>query len=766
MQTEDNQDYITIFANYMRLVKNHWRWIVVSPIVCCFMAGFYLLITPKTYERTAKIIVKEDSKKSAGELDEMTILNEINFFFQGTNINNEREVLQSQTIMLDVVEQLHLETSYTKRSFLRRRELYTETPVVVIFPDTEKVRKEFSLCVKILSEKEVQLNIFRTNSTTLRSAPITARFFDTIATPLGRMVVLPTDFFNEGIINKSIYVTKSDSRYVADFLRKKLDVNTDANTSIIRISITDNSIARAEDILNTLITVYDDNRIAYKNLVVANTSNFINERLDIIREELGEADKTISMYKSTNMIADMRTSTDISLRESSDYSKKIFELQNQLSIAGFLKDYLANASNRNNLIPSNSGIENTALEKQIDEYNSLMLKKSRLLENSSEKSPAVVEIANSLSEMKKTIVRSVDNHIRGLNLQISGTKNREEEVNQKIFDVPEKEIVVASIERRLKIQEKLYLYLLQKREENEFGGAITITNYKIIDRAEGSFIPVSPKKYKVLLFALIIGFLIPLGTLYVKEMFNTTVKYAKDITNFLSIPFLGTIPQINEDKIFKFRKKKTDRKDFIVIKNGSQNAVNEAFRVVRTNIDIITAKENSIKTIMFTSFNEQAGKSFTAVNLAASLSLTKKKTLLIDLDLRKAALSSRLNAPETGISDYLDNKTASIEDIIVKESNFDFIPVGTVPSNPVELLASDGKLKNLIAELRKTYDYILIDTTALEPVADANIIEKASDMTVFVVRERLSDCNKFPDLETLHKNNKFANMTILLNGGH
>jgi capsular exopolysaccharide synthesis family protein len=769
MQTEDNIDYISIIQNYLRLVKNHWHWVVISPIICCLIAGFYLLITPKVYERTAKIVVKEDSKKSAGDLDEMTILKELNFFSPSTNIKNEMEVLRSHKVMQEVVKRLNLEMSYKKRYGLQRLELYNESPITVFFLDTMKKNNEFSLSVKFLPENKVKIKNFKTKSNTLSGLPITANFFDTINTPLGKITVEPTSFFSENFINKTVHVTKSNTRVIIDFFKNKLNVSTDESSTVIRISITDNSVLRAEDVLNTLITIYDKDRIAFKNLVVKNTSNFINERLEIIKQELSEEDKNISHYKSSNMIADMRTSTDISLRESSKYNKEIFDLQSQLSIAGFIKDYLTNSANKDNLIPSNSGVENTALEKQISDYNLLMLKKFRLLENSSEKSPAVVEMSNLLTEMKQSIIRSVDNLISALKLQISGMKDKELETNQKIADIPEKEVGMSAIERRLKIQENLYIYLLQKREENELGGALPITNYKIIDNAEGSLVPIAPRKRKILFMAFTIGVLIPLGFLYFKEIFNTTIKYSKNVTNNVSIPFLGTIPYTNgENNLLKIRKKESEKKKYIVIKSNNQDAVNEAFRIVRTNLSILTAKENSVKTIMFTSFNECAGKSFVALNLALSFASAKKKTVLIDLDLRKATLSSLIKTSKSGISDYLDNEISSVEQLIVKEPfqpNLDFISSGNLPYSPVETLINDNKLEELIAHLRKTYDYILLDTTAFDAFADASIIEKISDMTLFIVREKMSDERKLSDLEDIYKNNKFSNMSVVLNGG-
>jgi len=772
MQAEDNQDYVLIIKNYLTILKNYWHWVVLSPILCCVIAGFYLLITPKVYERTAKIVVKEDSKKTSGDLDEMTILKELNFFSPSTNINNEMEVLRSQKLMQEVVRRLHLEMSYKKYHRLKQVELYHESPITVIFPDTIKKANEFSLSVKLLPENKVKIKKFTAKAMSLSGLPITAHFFDTVATPLGRLVIVPTSFFNEDFINTTIYVTKSSQREITDFYKDKLNVSTDENSTVIKISITDNSILRAEDVLNTLITIYDEDRIAYKNLIVTNTSSFINERLEMIKSELGEEDKNISNYKSSNMVADVKTSTDISLRESSDYSKELLKLQNQLSIAFSIKEHLTNLANRNNLIPANSSIENKALEKQIDDYNLLMLKKSRLLENSSEKSPAVVESVNTLTEMKQSIIRSIDNLITATRLQIAGIKNKEVETNQKIADIPEKEMGITAIDRRLKTQEKLYLYLLQKREENELGGALTFPNYKIIENAEGSLAPIAPQKYKILLIACAIGLLLPLCILYFKEVLNTTIKSTKDVTSKLSIPFLGTIPYTNrEHNLLKIKKKKQKNQEFIVIKNNHQDAVNEAFRIVRTHVSLLAAKDKNIKTIMFTSFNERAGKSFVALNLAVSFALAKKKILLIDLDLRTAGLSAWVNSHQkNGISGYLDNLTDSLEQLIVKEPfqpNVDFISSGKLPYNPVELLISDNRLEKLIAELRKMYDYILLDTTAFDTFADASIVEKVSDMTLFVVRERMSDERKLSDLEeTVCKNKTFANMTVLLNGSY
>ncbi len=760
---ENNEIIIT---DYLKLIIKNWYWIILSTIVCCTVAGVYIIITSKTYERTAQIMIKEDSKQGISELDEMSILKEINFFSSKTNINNEVEILRSNKIMKEVIERLHLEKSYKIRSGLKYKELYSKSPIEVTFLDAEE-GETFSLIVTPLSEKEIELTSFKVEFARSFDKSIKANILDTITTPLGRLIVSPTLYYNNDFKEKPIHVSKLNAKDITEYLCKNLKVTKSKENTVIKLSLYDNSIQRADDILNTLISVYNEDNITYKNQVVTSTSNFINERIGIIEEELGLVDKDISQYKSSNMVADIKASTNLFITESSVYNKQVFELQNQLSISKFIKEYLTNPANNNNLIPSNSGVNDIALEKQISEYNSYMLKRARLIENGSEKSPAVIELTNALIAMKQSIIRSVDNLIVLFELQIAGIKNREIQTNQKIAGVPEKEMDIISIERRLKIQENLYLYLLQKREENELAGAITTSNFRIVNVAGGDSTPVEPKASLIMLFAFLIGFFAPCTFFFFKRSFETTIKDSKDITNNLTIPFIGSIPQVNQKTNIQNETKKIN--NYIIIGENKQDAVSEALRIARTNISFMTTKEDAAKTIMLTSFNENAGKSFVALNLAISFALTKKRTILIDLDLRKATLSSLVNSSKAGLSNYLDNKISSLEEIIIKEpfqqTNLDFIPVGKIPSNPVELLLND-EFKKLISELCKIYDHIILDTTAFDVVADASIIDKVSDMTIFVLREDLSDRRKLPELENVYKNDKLNNMTILLNGSH
>jgi capsular exopolysaccharide synthesis family protein len=746
-------------ADYLHLMKYKRYWFALSIITCFLGAVLYLQTTPKIYERYAQIMIKDYTQQDNSGVDEMSVLSELSFFVPKLNINNEVELLHSKRMKLEVIKKLNLSTRYTIKSKLKTVELYRDTPVFVGFPDSEE-GEFFSFILNIISPEEVELNEFKQGETKFPKISIKARISDTTDTPVGKITIFPTLYNIEKYFNIPIHVTKSGLDQMAESLN--IEAKTNTNNTIITLSLTDNIPERAEDVLNTLIAVYDKDNIIYKNQVVEKASNFIKKHLDIIENELELVDKDISKYRSENMATDIQTSTEIFLIESSTYNKQAFELQNQLSIAEFIKEYLANPANNSSLIPSNSGLENSPLETQISEYNTMMLKRVRLIENGSDKSPAVIELTNASMAMKQSIIRSIDNLIVVLNLQIKELRNREKQTNENIAGVPKKEQEMIPIKRRLNTQEELYLYLLKKHIENELVGAVTISNFRIVNEAEGSIFPIFPKSRIILLAALIVGLLIPFFIFWLKEIFYTGIRGSKDITDNLSIPFLGVVPQNRQ----KQRQQSTQNavSSFFVVKDDRRDPINEAFRVVRSNIDFMNLK-NKANVIMITSFNIGSGKSFISLNLAVSFALTGKKVILVDLDFRKATLSSCLASHNTGTSAYLSGISSNLDELIVKEwlnPNLDILPVGKLPTNPTELLLN-SKFKELIAILQKRYDYVFMDTTTVNIMADASIVANTANMTIFVVRERLFDRRMLPELEQIYRTDRFSNMAILLN---
>ena len=590
---------------------------------------------------------------------------------------------------------------------------------------------------------------------------------DSIQTSAGIMIVSPTQEFTDAFIGTSI-------RYVRGSMRAAVDTYSNAlvaelgneDATIINLSINDTSIRKAEDILNTLIEVYNENWIRDKNQIAVSTSQFISDRLGVIESELGHVDENISSYKSEHLLPDVQAASSLYMAQSAENNKELSTLNNQLSTAQYIRREL-NTKQLDQTLPANSGIVSANIETQISEYNNLVLDRNRLIANSSEKNPLVKNMASSLQSMQRTIIQSVDNLIVSLNTQIRSLRRQEEATTNRLASNPNQAKYLLSVERQQKVKEELYLYLLQKREENELSQAFTAYNTRLITAPRGSMFPTAPRKMNILLVAFAVGLLVPAVGIFMKENMNTKVRGRKDLEN-LSIPFIGEIPQYSgtKKKWWEFKHRKRQDMKTIVVNEGNRNIINEAFRVLRSNMDFMASKDNNQHVFVLTSFNPGSGKSFLAINIAISFAIKKKKILVIDGDLRHRTVSSYVDFPNKGLSDYLNNQIEDWKEIIVSYkgyTNLHILPIGTVPPNPTELL-EDSKLSMLIEALRPEYDYIFIDCPPVDIVADAQIIEKWADRTIFVVRSGLLDRSMLSELENMYTGKRFKNLSMILNG--
>ena len=548
---------------------------------------------------------------------------------------------------------------------------------------------------------------------------------------------------------------------VADSYTQKLWAelgNEDA--TIINLSIDDASVQKAEDILNTLIEVYNEKWIQDKNQIAVSTSRFIGERLGVIENELGHVDENISNYKSEHLLPDVQAASSLYMSQSAENKKEIQTLTNQLTTAQYIRREL-NSKDMNQPLPTNSGIANVNIESQIGEYNKMVLDRNRLIANSSEKNPLVKDLGNSMQSMKRTILQSVDNLIVSLNTQIRSIRQQEATTTQQLASNPSQAKYLLSVERQQKVKEELYLYLLQKREENELSQAFTAYNTRMITAPRGSALPTAPNKKNILLVALVLGLLVPAVIIFMQENMNTKVRGKKDLEN-LSVPCLGEIP------LYLSNKKKNNKspEHVIVVEESNRNIINEAFRVLRSNVDFIKNKNTQQKVFVVTSFNPGSGKSFLSMNIAMSFAIKGKKVLVIDGDLRHGTVSAYVGSPKKGLTDYLGYEETSWNELLItdkKYPNLHTIPVGTIPPNPTELL-EDKSLATLIQALRNEYDYIFIDCPPIDIVADAQIIEQYADRTFFVVRAGLLDRSLLSELENIYQEKRFKNLSIILNG--
>lgn len=584
---------------------------------------------------------------------------------------------------------------------------------------------------------------------------------DSIQTSAGTLAISLTSQYENFFTGSTIQYSKEPADMVADSYTQKLWAelgNEDA--TIINLSIDDASVQKAEDILNTLIEVYNEKWIQDKNQIAVSTSRFIGERLGVIENELGHVDENISNYKSEHLLPDVQAASSLYMSQSAENKKEIQTLTNQLATAQFIRRELG-GKEMNQPLPTNSGIANVNIESQIGEYNKMVLDRNRLIANSSEKNPLVKDLGNSMQSMKRTILQSVDNLIVSLNTQIRSIRQQEATTTQQLASNPSQAKYLLSVERQQKVKEELYLYLLQKREENELSQAFTAYNTRMITAPRGSALPTAPNKKNILLVALALGLLVPAVIIFMQENMNTKVRGKKDLEN-LSVPYLGEIPLY-----FRNKKKKNKFSEYaIVVEEGNRNIINEAFRVLRSNVDFMKSKNTEQKVFIETSFNMGSGKSFLSMNIAMSFAIKGKKVLVIDGDLRHGTVSAYVGSPKKGLSDYLGNKEVVWNELLVidkKYPNLHIIPVGTIPPNPTELL-EDGSLATLMQDLRDEYDYIFIDCPPIDIVADTQIIEQYADRTLFVVRAGLLDRSLLPELESIYQEKRFKNLSVILNG--
>ncbi|WP_304976779.1 polysaccharide biosynthesis tyrosine autokinase [Duncaniella muris] len=363
--------------------------------------------------------------------------------------------------------------------------------------------------------------------------------------------------------------------------------------------------------------------------------------------------------------------------------------------------------------------------------------------------------------MKGSILGSLDNELTMLSTQKRAISSAQSQAVSKIAANPQQAKYLLSVERQQKVKESLYLFLLQKREENELSQAFTAYNTRLIEHPTASPVPVTPIPSRIMTFALVAGLFVPAGIIMLIESFNTAVRGRKDLQD-LHAPFVGEIPLATHRK-GKRRVAREVSDNRVVVKSGSRSIMNEAFRVVRTNLEFILGFDGGHHVVMLSSMNPGSGKTFTCANLSTALAIKGKKVIAVDLDLRRASLSAYVDNPAQGVSNYLSGQVADYHDVIVRLGELDVLPVGTIPPNPTELFFHP-RFARMMEELKENYDYVILDCPPVEIVADAAIISRYAEMTLFIIRAHLMDRSFLADIENWYQERRYPNISVILNG--
>lgn len=774
----NNEDEESInLSDFFSLCLRCWKWFVISVLGCLFIAGIYVLRSPKIYTRTAQVMVQDEDAPSQGI---SSTLSEMGLFSTPTNVANELLAFQSPALIGDVVERLGLRANYVCRKGLRPISLYGDSLVLsVSFPDVP-ADKGVAMSMRILPDGKVEVSGLK-DRLNKEYEDMTVSLGDTVATPAGRMVIEAGPNFSTGF-DKTIQYTLSPMPIAIERYQGKLtEALSNDDATVIDFTFKDDNVQRADDFLNTIINIYNEKWVEQKEKMAVATSNFINDRLNVIEKELGNVDNDIATYKGKHLMPDVAAASEMYMTNANENTKRQLDVMTQMDITRYLIDYIQSPANKGKLLPGNLGIENQGIVSQITEYNTIQLERDQLLSTTGENSPLVKDRDASLTSIRAALASSLNTQLRMLKTQLNALERSDRSTNEKIASSPSQAKYLLSVERQQKVKESLYLFLLQKREENELSVAFTPYNTRVITPPMGSLAPSAPVTRNIMLIAFVIGLLLPAVIIFLSETLNTRIRSRADLDG-VKAPFIGEIPEKRNglNRINRWRRRwrdsigkesRIEESPTLIVSPHGHTLLNESFRMVRSNLEFMTRGtrdgNSKGKVAMVTSFNPGSGKSFIALNLGASMAIKRKdaKVLIIDMDMRRASLSKVVGNFAPGISDYLSEATDDLKKMIrhTSQEGLDMIPVGTVPPNPSELLYST-RLQELLDRLRQEYDFIFLDCPPADIVADSTIITPLADMTIFVVRAGLLDRRLLPELNRFYESRRFNNLMIVLNG--
>jgi capsular exopolysaccharide synthesis family protein len=544
---------------------------------------------------------------------------------------------------------------------------------------------------------------------------------------------------------------------VASYYGSNLGVElVDENSTLIQVSMLDNVKSKARDILDQLIFEYNQEAIEDKNLIARNTAFFIDERLSIINSELDSVETGKEQFKEANRLTDIQAESSMIIQNVSEYNNKQQEVNTQLELTKAMIEHLN--SNTSKLLPTNMGIDESGTNQLIDEFNSLVLERDRLLKGATERNPLVVSLDNQIQQIRSNVMASLRQRQSNLRIARDNLQRQAGILGSQISEVPGQERRYRGIERQQNIKEALYLFLLQKREETSLSLAAKAPKAKLVDQAYSLGTPVSPNSKIVLAVALLSGLFIPFLIINVKNLLNNKVRSKEDIMKMArTIPFLGEVPHIDEN-------------DKSVIDKDQRSVLAEAFSILCANLQYLEKDDRSAQMgicMYVTSSIQEEGKTFSVLNLGITFARAGKKVLVMGADLRNPQLHRHegTGTNSNGLSNYLANDGQNVTGYIKSSklhSNLKIMHSGTVPPNPTELLRKK-KIGNMFEELKVIFDYVIVDTAPAMLLADTFLISRYADLTLYLVRSGHTKKNLLEFAVEANREGKLKNMGFVLN---
>ena len=749
-----SDESINLYAIFFKYFV-YWPWFVASVLICLVGCYIYLRYQAPVYNVSSAVLIKENDKRSGNSANNpLGALQDLGMFSMTNNFDNEVEILKSRTLIKKVVNDLGLYIGISEeRTFGYNTPLYKSSPVNLYMTPEEAEKLEAGIKLRMIYTKDGKL--FVKGEYTLDEIPAV------LPTPVGVLSFT----VNESIVNDTIQPIEEDvylAAYVgsptviAENYAENLSVEPASKTTTIALLSLQSTVKqRGIDFINRLIAFYNQDTNDEKNEVAQKSAEFIEERIGIINRELGTTESELADFKQRSGLTDLTSDAQLALQENSRYEQQRTENATQISLVTYLHDYINNPKNLDEVIPANVGLKDANLASIIEQYNTMLIERKRLLRTSSENNPAIINMNTGIEAMRYNVQTTVNSVLKGLQITRDDIDRQARKFEGRISNAPVQEKEFMTISRQQEIKAALYIMLLQKREENAITLAATANNGRIIEEPLPGKYPVSPRKKVFMLAALMLGLGIPVGIIYLNDLLKYKIENREDVEKITNVAVLGEIPLGAKPE-----------EGAIVVRENRNDMMEETFRALRTNMLFMLGSDE--KVILFSSSQPGEGKSFIAGNTAVSLAYMGKKVIIVGMDIRKPGLNKVFNMSRRaeGITNYLsDPKHSNLFDLIQRSDispNLDILPGGLIPPNPTELVASDA-LDKAIEQLKEHYDYVILDTAPIGLVTDTAIIGRVADLCVYVCRADVTPKAAFGYINTLRDEKKFSKLATVIN---